>query len=157
VVIRRDKTDGNTVDLIRGGDEIIDLRIREQQHYDERSGRIKGHAHEHKPGKRWSRFFPESQDSSRHVEAVTPPIGKTVKGPHKVPLHRESVRGRAKRKKVEGDELSATLRLQPTMRNEERLIVQKFGPDADGEYQSSTVEHRLGSGPARTRVEGWRP
>ncbi|MEW6209819.1 MAG: hypothetical protein AB1631_15755 [Acidobacteriota bacterium] len=157
VVIRRDKSDGQIIRLRRGDEHIISLEPSAEQKFDEKSGRRKGHAHEPKPGQRWSRLFEFTKDTSRAVEPVTPPIGKAAKGPHKVPLHRDSVRGRAKRHEIEGDQLRVTIRFRPEMRNEERIVISDFGRRIDGEYQTVSVEHVLGGEPARTIIEAVRP
>lgn len=156
VVIRRDKLSGDVYTFERGGPDIISLRLREEQKRDEKSGRRRGHSHELKPGRHWGRLFEESDDDSRAVEVVTPAIGKTTKQ-HKVPFSREATKNRAKRRAIEGDELSLTVRLEPRMRNEEIVVIKGFGPDIDGRYQTSDVIHRAGGSAATTDIEAWRP
>ncbi|MBI3654078.1 MAG: hypothetical protein HY231_23860 [Acidobacteria bacterium] len=156
IVIRRDKTGGRQFSFKRGDENIISLSISQEQKRDERSGRRKGHTHEHKPGRHWSREFKETDDGSRAVEPVRPPIGRDTKT-KKVPFARFAQSGKAKRRKVEGDELSLTVRLQPEMRNEEIIQISGFGPQIDGQWQTSEVVHRLGYGPAQTEIKAWRP
>jgi hypothetical protein len=156
IVICRDKTGGDSYTFKRGDEHIISLQPSQEQKRDERSGRRKAHTHEHKSGKHWSREFSETQDGSRAVEPVRPPIGRDQKT-KKVPFARFAQSGKAKRRKVEGDELSLTVRLHPKMRNEEIVHIQDFGPQIDGSYQTSEVTHRMGNTPAQTEIQAWKP
>jgi hypothetical protein len=157
IVLRRDKSSGDSFAFRRGDENIVQLRVRMEQKRDERSGRRTGHAHENKPGQRWSKFFPESRDTSRNVAPVHPAVGKRADRQHKVPPAREAIRGKAKKRRIEGDELNLTVRLQPEMKNVEKVVISDFGPNIDGTYHTSSVTHRLGNQPATTEIEAWRP
>jgi hypothetical protein len=156
IVIRRDKSGGESFTFKRGDENIISLAPSQEQKRDERSGRRKGHTHEHKPAKHWSREFRETDDGSRAVEPERAAIGRDSKT-KKVPFARFAVSGKAKRRKVEGDELSLTVRLQPRMRNEEIVTLLDFGAQISGDYQTSEVCHRIGASPAQTEIKCWKP
>jgi len=156
LVITRDKSHGEGYTFRRGDEHIISLAPSQEQKRDERSGKRKGHTHEHKPGKHWSRQVQETDDGSRAVETERAPIGRDVKT-KKVPFARFAISGKAKRRKIEGDELSLTVRLHPKMRNEEIVTIQDFGAQINGSYQTSEVAHRLGNSSAQTEIKAWKP
>lgn len=156
LVIRRDKTGGEQFTFKRGDEHIISLAPTQEQKRDERSGRRKGHTHEHKPGKHWSREEKHTDDGSRAVEIQRAPVGRDVKT-KKVPFAKFAISGKGKRRKVEGDELSLSVRLQPRMRNEEIVVIGNFGAQINGSYQTSEVIHRLGNSLAKTDIAAWKP
>ena len=122
----------------------------------EQAVRRKGHAHEPKPGKHWHRQEGADPSNARDVRALPPAIPKRATQ-HKVPFSKFSLKGRSQRREVEGDELSLTIRLRPEMRNEEVVVLKGYGAKVDGPWQTRSVTHRLGSEPAKTIIECWRP
>jgi hypothetical protein len=156
IVIRRDKADGTEVNLKRGDDWIKSVRVRQEHRKDGRSGRRKGHSHEAKPGKFSHHKHDEEKGRSRNVRPV-PPVLPRKATQHKVPFSRFSVKGKSKRYRVEGDQLTCEFRLKPEMRNEERVNLSDFGAQIDGVWQTSCVTHRAGHEPATTSVECWKP
>jgi hypothetical protein len=156
LVIRRDKSGEPEFTFKRGDEHIVSLEVIQEQKRDERSGRRKGHTHEHRPAKHWSREERHTNDGSRAVDTVRPAIGRDVKT-KKVPFARFAISGRGKRRKVEGDELSLTVRFQPTMKNQEIVVLKDFGKQVDIAWHTSEVVHRLGGQPAQTEIKGWHP
>ena len=156
IEIRHDKSEDGEFTFTRGDDKCLSLTSRREQKRDQRSSRVKGHAHDSKPGKRYKKQENQSKDGARNVIPVPPRVGKRSQTPHRWPFARGHVKARARRQAVEEAEMTFTLRLEPRMMNIERLVLSKYGPKLDGAWQTAEVEHSIGEGGATTRAACWK-
>jgi hypothetical protein len=158
IILRRDKTSGETFSYARGDEFIKSIRPSQEQHTDKRSARRQGMTHETRPGKH-SHHKPiiEPPDSEhRSTELIQAPLAKNTQY-HRKPLAKGAVDGKSKRRKIEGNELDLSIRFEPRMFNIEMISLSKCGPQISGIYHTRSVEHTLGNGPATTQIGCWKP
>jgi hypothetical protein len=158
IIVRRDKSSGQTFSYTRGDEFIKTLSLRQEQHDSKRSARRQGMTHESRPGKH-SHHKPiiEPADSEhRDTELVQAPLAKSTQHQRR-PLAKGAVDGKAKRRKIEGNELTLSIRFEPRMFNIEMVSISGHGSQINGLYHTRSVEHTLGNTPATTNIECWKP
>jgi hypothetical protein len=156
LVLMRDKSTGKGLVLTYGDEKIKHCSVREQQKQAARAHARKGHHSEGIAGKHAKYpnevLRPNEDGRGQHWQAA--PLAKD-KHDRKMTLAKAAVMGKRKRRKVEGDELDCSIRLEPWMINHELITLSEFGPDADGVYHTRMVRHRMGQ-EWTTDIEGWR-
>jgi hypothetical protein len=155
MVLRWNKESGAVVVVRRGDGQILDWRIRQEQKKAGRAPKYRGHAHEAKAGKFGHRNEGKDCGGGQTRVIVPAPIAKK-KTEHKLPPARFSVKQTARRQQREGAEMDFKLRFVPTMRNEEIIRLSGFGPQIDGDWETSAVTHTLGGGAHSTDASCWR-
>lgn len=155
MVLKRDKSTGPVFSYERGDGKILDVESREEQRRAERSTKRKAHTQHPSPGKHWHKQIGIDCGDGRNVRITPPAIAEKTKRERPY-FAKASIKGYARRMEQEGDELTISLRFEPMMRNEEIINLSGFGPQIDGAWQTCSVVHRVGSGPAHTECCCWR-
>lgn len=156
LIISADKADGPTFTFKRGGGEIMDLELRYEQKRDEKSPRRHADAHLPPRGKAYHVRKGVDCGNGKHRAIVQPRIAKKARRADREPFTHMHVKGMARRLEKEGDEMTIHLRLQPEMINQDVIVLEGFGGEIDGPWETAAVVHRIGEGVARTEAACWR-
>jgi hypothetical protein len=156
VVLRVDKSAGERVEVVFGGDIFKSIDLRYEQRQSSRASRRKGHGHNPKQGVAAHHTDGNEDSKAKDVRSEPPAIVKRS-DQRRMTYSRFSAKGKARRLEREGDELTVETRLIPQLRNEEVIVLQGFGPQIDGEWMTASVLHRIGNGPATSQIACWRP
>jgi phage protein D len=161
IVIRADKSSGDQI-VIQYGDLIDPQRsmdLRYEQKRAGKSGKRKSHGTQIHSGLFWRGQHGADcggKGGSKHTRIRAAQVPKHKKQEHIQPFGHASTKGIASRLAKEGDALQLSIRLRPEMKNEEVIVLQGFGPEISGLWETASVVHRIGHGPASTDIAAWR-
>lgn len=152
IVLRVNKSDGRLVKVALGDEHLVSFDIRSEQKRDSNSSRRKGHSHGHKAGKFQHNEEGKDPSKGRNVRHAPAALPKRKRGENREFFARTSVRGVARQLERRGRELTIEFRLNPSMRNEERIELSGCGAQISGIWETEAVTHRMGNTQARTQA-----
>jgi hypothetical protein len=156
IVLRADKvTTGTQVMVTRGDGQLISMDLRYEQKTSKRAAHRRGHVVHHPPAQA-AHSETGTSCGGEMGQRKRPPATARRTPNNKTATTANSLRGVARRLEHEGDEATFELRLIPTMKNQEVIVLSGYGPDIDGEWETSGVQHRVGQGAAKTSASCYR-
>jgi hypothetical protein len=145
IIVRADKvTTGQSIQIVRGDDQLISVEWREQAKRAEKASKRRHNSTQMPPGQFAAFSLGVDCGNGRKRRLVRPSIGKKhPKEAHGAEYAHHSNRGIVRRLEQEGDALNLVIRLRPEMRNEEVITFSGYGELDDGQWETASVIHRL--------------